>query len=61
MSYYFSQDLILKNFSSIENRKISYTYKALQPIIIDARTMHSVSNNLSSRWRIVLWFIYDSY
>eukprot|EP01036_Dinobryon_divergens_P026100 gene26100-34708_t len=55
------EDLIVKNFASIEKRKISYNYRALQPMIIDARTMHSVSNNQSSRWRIVVWFIYDSY
>lgn len=45
----------------INEKKVDYAYRAFQPIIIDARTLHSVSNNISDNWRVVVWFIFDSY
>jgi hypothetical protein len=30
-------------------------------MLIDARTIHSVSPNTSDKWRVVLWVIVDSY
>jgi len=41
--------------------QIAYNYRAGQPMIIDARTLHSVTPNISDKWRVVVWFIYDSF
>lgn len=44
-----------------EMKKVEYLYRAFEPIIFDARTLHSVARSISSEWRIVLWFIFDSF
>eukprot|EP01038_Epipyxis_sp_PR26KG_P012079 gene12079-16164_t len=46
-----SQDLL--------NEMICYAYRAGDPMVIDARTLHSVA--ASNEWRLVLWFIFDTY
>ena len=38
-----------------------YMYRSGEPVIIDARTLHGVTSNISSHWRFVAWFIYDMY
>lgn len=41
--------------------RIDYVYEAAAPLIFDARTLHSVANNVSEKWRVVIWFIFDCY
>ena len=56
------EEAVLKqNHEKLEHFKVNYAYRAGKPIIIDARTLHSVDNNVSNTWRIVNWFIFDSY
>jgi hypothetical protein len=45
----------------MQQEMVSYAYRAGQPMIIDARTLHSVSPNVSDSWRVVVWFIFDSF
>jgi hypothetical protein len=45
----------------LAEQQVVYEYRAGQPMMIDARTLHSVSRNSSDRWRLVIWFIFDSY
>ena len=40
---------------------LRYAYRAGDPIINDARTIHGVLPNTSDRWRLVLWCILDVY
>lgn len=40
---------------------VRYAYRAGQPIVNDARTIHGVQPNRSDRWRVVTWFILDTY
>jgi hypothetical protein len=47
-----------KDFSKEE---VVYSYRAGQPMLIDARTLHSVSRNKSNAWRAVMWCIFDCY
>lgn len=42
--------------------EITYHYRQFIPMIIDARTIHGVDNNVSKdNWRWICWFIFDSY
>ena len=45
----------------LSDEQVEYCYRAGQPMIIDARTLHSVSPNVSDKWRTVVWFIFDSF
>ena len=45
----------------LNKRQIEYCYRAGLPMLIDARTLHSVSPNKSNTWRVICWFIYDSF
>mmetsp|Transcript_77302 Transcript_77302/g.151677 ORF Transcript_77302/g.151677 Transcript_77302/m.151677 type:complete len:326 (+) Transcript_77302:45-1022(+) len=45
----------------LQNEMISYAYRAGQPMIIDARTLHSVAPNTSNKWRVMVWYIFDSF
>ena len=36
-----------------------YSYEAGRPMIIDARTLHGALPNISDRWRVICWFIYE--
>lgn len=47
--------------SEMNGRQLLYHYEAGVPLIIDARTLHRVTDNFSSTWRFVIWFIFDSY
>lgn len=38
-----------------------HIYAPAEPLFIDARTLHAVEPNKSNKWRIVSWFIFDSY
>ena len=40
---------------------VRYAYRAGQPIVNDARTIHGVDRNSSDRWRVVTWYILDVY
>ncbi len=53
--------ILKRNEDLLERIKLNYAYRAGKPIIIDARTLHSVDNNISDEWRVVNWFIFDSY
>jgi 2-keto-3-deoxy-galactonokinase len=55
------QSILKKDDKLLEQTKLKYAYRAGKPIIIDARTLHSVDSNVSNDWRIVNWFIFDSY
>ncbi len=46
---------------ALEYEKVNYAYHAGKPIVFDARTLHSVDCNSTQDWRIVIWFIIDSY
>lgn len=55
------ESTLKQNNEKLERYKVNYAYRAGQPMIIDARTLHSVDNNVSDNWRVVNWFIFDSY
>lgn len=57
----FRQDHVRAQSKILDEGKASYNYRAGCPIIIDARTLHSVSPNMSDRWRVIIWYIFDSY
>jgi hypothetical protein len=57
----FDENLIKENLSSIEEKKIEYCYRAGEPVIFDARSLHSATNNFTEDWRVVMWFIMDCY
>ncbi len=40
-------------------RAVWYAYKGGAPMMIDARTQHSVKDNVSGETRCILWFIYN--
>ena len=40
---------------------VRYAYRAGQPIVNDARTIHGVDRNRSNRWRVITWYILDVY
>ena len=44
-----------------DQRMLVYPYQTGSPVIIDARTLHRVTPNVSSNWRFVIWLIFDSY
>jgi hypothetical protein len=39
---------------------LHYPYRAGVPMIIDARTVHRATDNVSTRWRAIFWFIFDT-
>jgi ectoine hydroxylase-related dioxygenase (phytanoyl-CoA dioxygenase family) len=45
----------------LESQAVHYAYEEGNPIVLDARVMHGVENNYSNEWRVVCWFIVDSY
>ena len=47
-----------KDFSREE---VAYAYRAGEPMLIDARTLHVVSRNRTDAWRVVMWCIFDCY
>jgi hypothetical protein len=55
------QTFLRAHMAQMQQEMVSYAYRAGQPMIIDARTLHSVSPNVSDRWRVVVWFIFDSF
>eukprot|EP01034_Spumella_vulgaris_P023630 gene23630-29869_t len=56
------EESVLKSKAKwLAEHQVVYGYRAGQPMMIDARTLHSVSRNSSDKWRLVIWFIYDSY
>jgi hypothetical protein len=55
------QAFLRAHVPQMEREMVTYSYRAGQPMIIDARTLHSVSPNVSEKWRVVVWFIFDSY
>ena len=40
--------------------KVAHLYRAGEPVLIDARLLHAVAPNVSSSWRVVAWFIFDT-
>lgn len=40
-------------------RACHYCYRAGQPVVIDSRTLHGALPNVSNRWRIICWFIFE--
>ena len=40
-------------------KAVWYSYRAGCPMMIDARTQHSVRTNVSDTTRCILWFIYN--
>lgn len=55
------QEIVESRIQQLECRSVQYCYKAGNPVIFDARTMHGVENNVSDTWRVVCWFIIDCY
>lgn len=55
------EKLIKTNQKELERDMVEYAYKAGEPILFDARTLHSVAFNKSPDWRLVCWFIIDCY
>lgn len=55
------QTFLKEHAEQLEQEMVQYAYRAGQPMIIDARTLHSVSPNVSTQWRVVVWFIFDSF
>jgi hypothetical protein len=44
------------------NRHVyEYAYRESQPIVIDARTIHGARSNISSDWRVICWYIYETF
>ena len=43
-----------------DESKVVHLYKAGQPVRIDARLLHAVVPNVSSSWRVVVWFIFET-
>ena len=42
-----------------DSRAFWLSYRAGEPMVIDARTQHAVRPNVSSETRVILWFIYN--
>jgi len=55
------EESLLQNALLLEEECVVYNYRAGQPMMIDARTLHSVTPNVSQDWRWITWFIFDSY
>ena len=36
-----------------------YSYRAGQPMVIDARTLHGALTNHSNKWRVICWYIFE--
>jgi hypothetical protein len=56
-----SQSILKSKVDQLVEQQVVYEYREGQPLMIDARTLHSVSRNSSDKWRLVIWFIFDSY
>lgn len=62
MCYLFTPQTFLRDHAALlAAEQVVYNYRAGQPMIIDARTLHSVSPNVSDKWRVMVWYIFDSF
>jgi hypothetical protein len=55
------EDGLNTNLTQLAAAQTEYCYRAGQPCLFDARTLHSVAPNESDTWRCVVWYIFDSY
>jgi ectoine hydroxylase-related dioxygenase (phytanoyl-CoA dioxygenase family) len=53
---YFQLDSVM-----LDARKIEHCYRPGEPVVFDARLIHGVCGNTSSRWRVLIWSIFDQY
>ena len=61
LTFSITQNVLKSSLPQLEAQQVQYVYRAGQPMMIDARTLHSVARNSSDRWRMIVWFIFDSY
>eukprot|EP01039_Chlorochromonas_danica_P002142 gene2142-2336_t len=56
-----TEEILKQRKEELEANLVQYVYEPATPLVFDSRTLHSVSNNYSDEWRILIWFIYDCY
>lgn len=56
-----TQEILAQRKAEHEDIKVEYVYEVGSPLLFDSRTLHSVGNNHSSEWRVLIWFIFDCY